>query len=93
MAHPDREAVLRNDLSARDEFAVPQDVAFLNTANIGPRLAAVRADTHGFLFGVAPYDPLTFGAVVAVLALVALAACGIPARRAIRIPPSVALRS
>jgi predicted permease len=45
------------------------------------------------LFGVAPYDPLTFGAVVAVLALVALAACGIPARRAIRIPPSVALRS
>jgi putative ABC transport system permease protein len=45
------------------------------------------------LFGVAPYDPLTFGAVVAVLTLVALAACGIPARRAIRIPPSIALRS
>jgi predicted permease len=45
------------------------------------------------LFGVAPYDPLTFGAVVAVLALVALAACGIPARRAIRISPSIALRS
>jgi ABC-type antimicrobial peptide transport system permease subunit len=45
------------------------------------------------LFGVAPYDPLTFGAVVAVLALVALAACGIPARRAIRIAPAAALRS
>ena len=45
------------------------------------------------LFGVAPYDPLTFGAVVAVLALVALAACGIPARRAIRIAPATALRS
>jgi len=45
------------------------------------------------LFGVAPYDPLTFGAVVAVLTLVALAACGIPARRALRIPPSIALRS
>jgi len=45
------------------------------------------------LFGVAPYDPLTFGAVVAVLTLVAVAACGIPARRAIRIPPSIALRS
>ena len=45
------------------------------------------------LFGVAPDDPLTFGAVVAVLTLVALTACGIPARRAIRIPPSMALRS
>jgi predicted permease len=47
----------------------------------------------GLLFGVDPYDPLTFGAVVAVLTLVALAACGIPARRALRIPPSMALRS
>jgi len=45
------------------------------------------------LYGVAPYDPATFGAVVVMLALVALAACGIPARRAIRIPLSAALRS
>jgi putative ABC transport system permease protein len=45
------------------------------------------------LYGVAPYDPATFGAVVAVLALVVLAACGIPARRAMRIPLSIALRS
>ena len=45
------------------------------------------------LYGVAPYDPATFGAVVVMLAVVALAACGIPARRAIRIPLSVALRS
>jgi ABC-type antimicrobial peptide transport system permease subunit len=45
------------------------------------------------LYGVVPYDPVTFGGVVAVLALVALAACGIPARRAIRIAPATALRS
>ena len=45
------------------------------------------------LFGVAPYDPVTFGAVVAVLTFVALAACGIPARRALRMSPSIALRS
>ena len=45
------------------------------------------------LFGVAPDDPATFGAVVIVLALVALAACGIPARRAIRTPATIALRS
>jgi putative ABC transport system permease protein len=45
------------------------------------------------LYGVAPSDPVTFGAVVAVLALVALAACWIPARRALRIAPATALRS
>ena len=45
------------------------------------------------LYGVAPYDPATFGAVAALLALVALAACWIPARRAIRVSPSVALKS
>jgi selenocysteine lyase/cysteine desulfurase len=43
MVHLYRDSMLSNDLSARDEFAVPQDVAFLNTANIGPRLASVRA--------------------------------------------------
>lgn len=36
-------SILSTDLSARDEFAVPRDIAFLNSANIGPRLAAVRA--------------------------------------------------
>jgi hypothetical protein len=43
VVHHDRDAILSTDLSARDDFVVPQDVAFLNAANIGPRLAAVRA--------------------------------------------------
>jgi hypothetical protein len=43
MAHHERDSILSNDLSARDEFAVPQDVTFLSSANIGPRLATVRA--------------------------------------------------
>jgi putative ABC transport system permease protein len=44
------------------------------------------------LFGVDPFDPLTFAAVAAVLACVGAAACYIPARRATRVDPSLTLR-
>jgi putative ABC transport system permease protein len=55
-------------------------------------LALSRA-IQGLLFGVSATDPLTLGAVIAVLMGVAIVACYLPARRAIRLDPTLALRS
>jgi putative ABC transport system permease protein len=47
---------------------------------------------ENMLFGVTPTDPLTFVMIVALLGLVALLACLIPAQRAMRVDPIVVLR-
>jgi len=58
---------------------------------IGAAFGLTRLMTH-LLFGVAAHDPLTFVAVAALLLLIALLACYIPARRAALVNPMVALR-
>jgi putative ABC transport system permease protein len=48
---------------------------------------------QGLLFGVAPHDPATFLGVAALMAAIGIGACWIPARRAARIDPAIAMRS
>ena len=83
--------------------AAPRDVLGLVLSQ-GVRLIAVGAGVgllaslamtrvlSNLLFGVSATDPLTFASVALVLVAVALAACYIPARRASRVDPLVALR-
>jgi predicted permease len=48
---------------------------------------------QGLLYGIAPHDPLTLGAVAFLMLLIGVGACWVPAVRAARIDPGIAIRA
>ena len=84
--------------------AAPRDIVMQVVAR-GLRIAAhgnrrgnfALARTHSFLasllFHVAPFDPVTFAGVAALLTVVAVLACYLPARNAAQVDPMACLRA
>src|SRR5207253_7769557 len=98
VARRTREIGLRMALgaSARDAFELVVGQGLRVTA-LGLLVGLVGALTFAqflgsLLYNVKPTDPITFAAVVLLLFVVALCACALPAWRASRVQPMVALR-
>ncbi len=93
-----REIGIRIALGARRDDVVRlvlRDGVALTLAGLGLGLAGAFALTRflaGLLYEIGPTDPLTFAAVVSILAAVSLLASYIPAHRATKVDPMVALR-
>jgi predicted permease len=74
---------------------VLRDGARMTLAGVGIGVVAALGLTRlmsSMLFGVSPTDPLTFAAVAALLCAIAVLACYVPARRAMKVDPMMALR-
>src|SRR5206468_3035603 len=76
---------------SRDEVGDSKRALAGLVLGIGGALALARV-LQTLLYGVEPGDPLTFAGVSLLLAVIALFACWLPARRAARVEPMEALR-
>lgn len=93
-----------NEIGIRIALGAPRSNVFRLVLGEGLRLAAIGAAAgivcalllarllSSLLFGISAHDPLTFAAVAVLLGAVAALACWIPAYRAMRVDPMVALR-
>jgi ABC-type antimicrobial peptide transport system permease subunit len=93
-----------NEIGMRIALGAPRGNVFRLVLGEGLRLAAIGAVAgivcalllarllSSLLFGISAHDPLTFAAVAVLLGAVAALACWIPAYRAMRVDPMVALR-
>jgi ABC-type antimicrobial peptide transport system permease subunit len=94
-----REVGIRMALGARrgdvQRLVLRQGMKLAGTGIVIGLLGALAATQllRSLLFGVSPTDPVTFIAVPVLLIVVALIACWLPARRASRVNPMVALRT
>ncbi len=93
-----------NEIGIRMALGAERSTVFRLVLGEGMRLAVIGAVVGvvaalaltrllaGMLFGVSAHDPLTFAVVAIVLSAVAAVACWIPAWRATRVDPMIALR-
>jgi len=99
VAQRSREIGVRTALGARTidvVLLVLKSGTWITAAGLAAGLAGAALlvkSLSTILFGVKPFDPVTFVAVPVVLAIAAALACVAPARRAARVDPLTALRS
>ena len=82
--------------SARVQRMILREGGTLLAAGLALGVAGAFAGAgvvRGLLFGVAPHDPATFIAVAALMAGIGVVACWVPARRAARVDPAIAMRA
>lgn len=93
-----REIGIRMAIGARASQVVRLVVGTTSWATAGGLLlglagaVAVSRVLEGYLYGIDPFDAVTFAAVAVVLAVAALVATYVPVRRATRVDPATALR-